>query len=226
MASLSTFLIQAALTAHDTVLVKPILPARGVFEQISAIASAIIMVALLVFVVVAVPVAWHFRKMYRKVNHMLDRIQGDITPLMHHVSSIADNVNFVTTSIRTDVQKVNATIASANERVLEAVKAAENRLNEFNALLSVVQDEAEQVFVSTAATVRGVRGGAEAFRRRGMDLAEDELDAAALADEIELMESEEEDDGHDGSSEPSEETFSAAPRVGPRAVGQRRRRGV
>jgi uncharacterized protein YoxC len=226
MVSLGTFLLQA-VAPHDTMIVKQVLPARGIFEQITAVASAIITLAFLALLIVALPMAWHLRKMYRKVNHLLDRIQGDIAPLMHHVSAIADNVHFVTTSIRTDVQKVNATIASANERVQAAVALAESRLNEFNALLSVVQEEAEHVFVSTASAVRGVRGGADAFRRRGMDLASEELDAAGLADEIEnRLESEEEDDGHDGSSEPSAETFSAAPRIGPRAVGQRRRRGV
>ena len=222
--------MQAAAATHDTLLVKPVLPAHGVFEQITTIASAIITLALLVLVVVAVPVAWHFRKVYRKVSHLLDRMQGDITPIMHHLSVITDNVNFVTTSIRTDVQKVNATIVAANERVQHAVALTEERLNEFNALLAVVQDEAEQVFVSTASAVRGVRGGAAAFRRRGMDLASDELDPAVLADAIESqLESEEEDDGHDGSSQPSAEPaaggFTAVPRVRPRARHPRSGRG-
>jgi uncharacterized protein YoxC len=224
MVSLGTFLLQA-VAPHDTMIVKQVLPARGIFEQITAVASAIITLAFLALLIVAMPMAWHLRKMYRKVNHLLDRIQGDIAPLMHHVSAIADNVHFVTTSIRTDVQKVNATIASANERVQAAVALAESRLNEFNALLSVVQEEAEHVFVSTASAVRGVRGGADAFRRRGMDLASEELDAAsasALADDIEhRLGSEEEDDGHDGSSEPSAETSPAAPRVRPRVRSAR-----
>jgi uncharacterized protein YoxC len=223
MASLGTFLIQVVTAPHDTMIVKQVLPARGIFEQITAVASAIITVAILVLLVVALPVAWHLRKAYRKASHLLDRIQGDISPIMHNLTAITDNVNFITTSIRVDVQKVNATIATANERVQHAVSVTEDRLNEFNALLSVVQEEAEQVFVSTAAAVRGVRGGAEAFRRRGMDLASEELDAAALADDIEnRLESEEEDDGHDGSSEPSTQAFSATPRVRPRARSARR----
>src|ERR1043166_614158 len=141
MASLGTFLIQAVTAAHDTMIVKPVLPARGIFEQIAAIASAVITVAILILLVVALPVAWHLRKIYRKASHLLDRIQGDISPIMHNLSAIADNMNFVTSSVRADVQKVNATIATANERVQHAVATAEDRLNEFNALLSVVQEE-------------------------------------------------------------------------------------
>ena len=72
-------------------------------------------------------------------------------------------------------------------------------MNEFNALLAVVQEEAEDLFVSTASTVRGVRRGAAAFRDRGgMDLASDELDAADPADELDILE---EDDGYDSSTE-------------------------
>ena len=32
------------------------------------------------------------------------------TPIMRHASSITDNVNYITTSLRTDVREVNATI--------------------------------------------------------------------------------------------------------------------
>jgi hypothetical protein len=80
--------------------------------------------------------------------------------LTRHASNIADNLDYLTTSIRNDVQQVNATIASANRRLHQAVELTETRLNEFNALLQVVQQEAEQAFVSTAAAVRGVRTGA------------------------------------------------------------------
>lgn len=233
MASFGTFLMQVAAAQHDTLIMKQVLPARGIFETITAIASAIITVAFLALLIVAFPVMWHLRKMNRKINHLLDRVHGDISPLMHHLNAIADNVNFVTASIRADMQKVNATIATANERVQQAVSVTEDRLHEFNALLAVVQDEAEQVFVSTASAVRGVRGGAAAFasgRRGGMDLASEELDAAALADEIEnRLESEEEDDGDDGSSEPSAQAFSAresTPRVRPRSRSTRRGGGT
>ncbi len=227
LAPIGALLVQAAATTRDTLIMKQVLADRGVFEQITAIASTLITLALLVLVVVAVPVAWNFRKTYKKVNHLLDRIYGDITPIMRHASSISDNIDFVTTSIRTDVQKVNATINTANERVQRALLQAEHRLNEFNALLSVVQGEAEGVFLSTASTVRGVRRGAAALHeRRGTDLASDELDTDDLDEEIELatndIEIQEEGDGHDSDAEPTAQALPAAPRVRPRSRNRRR----
>jgi hypothetical protein len=39
----------------------------------------------------------------------------------------------------------------------------EERIEEFNALMEVVQGEAEDIFLGTASTVRGVREGARAI---------------------------------------------------------------
>jgi uncharacterized protein YoxC len=221
---------QSFPAVHDTVYMKQVAVDHGFLDQVSTVASAVITVALMVLTVVAVPVAWNFRKTYKKVNHLLDRIYGDVTPIMRHASSITDNINFITTSLRTDVQRVNATIHSANERVQHAVALTEDRLNEFNALLAVIQEEAEQVFLTTASTVRGVRTGAAAFRERGgMDLASDELDPAEVAEAIERqldgqleLDSEEQPDGDDGYPESTAQTVSATPRVRPRARHERR----
>jgi uncharacterized protein YoxC len=124
------------------------------------VASGVLTLTILTLTIFLAPAAWSFWRTFRKVRELLDRVYADITPLTRHASNIADNLDYITTSIRTDVQQVNATIASANRRLHQAAELTETRLNEFNALLQVVQQEAEQAFVSTAAAVRGVRTGA------------------------------------------------------------------
>jgi uncharacterized protein YoxC len=201
---------------------------RGVLDTIGALASVATTVSLMVLALFAVHVLWNYRKTYTKVNSLIDRLQGDLAPLIRHATSIADNVDFVTTSIRTDVQKVNDTIDTANDRVQHALLTAERRLNEFNALLAVVQAEAEGVFVSTASTVRGVRRGAATFGApSGTDLASDELDAAELAEDLELEGDdleiqEEEENGDDRNPESAAQALPAAPRVRPRTRNRRR----
>jgi uncharacterized protein YoxC len=205
---------------------------RGVLDTIAALASVATTLSLMVLALAAVHVLWNYRKTYAKVNSLVDRVHGDLTPLIRHANTIADNVNFLTTSIRSDIQKVNNTIDSANERVERALSVAERRLNEFNALLAVVQAEAEGVFVSTASTVRGVRRGAASFgARSGTDLASDELDAAELAEDLELesldglegddLEIQEKDDGDDRDPESTAQALPAAPRLRPRARSRR-----
>lgn len=218
-------LLQVAAAGHDTLLMKQVVPERGLLDQITAICGVITTVALTVFCIVAVPAAWRFRGTYKKVNKLLEKIEGDIAPIVRHGAAIADNVHYITTTIRTDVQRINATVVSANERVHQAVEVTEDRLNEFNALMKVVQSEAEHLFVSTASTVRGIRTGTAAFQGGvGMDFASDELGPDDLAEEIERqLDSEEVGDGYDGDAESAAEALSAAPRIRPRARGQRRR---
>ena len=93
------------------------------------------------------------------LSRMLDKIYGDINPLMRHASAIADNVDYISTSLRVDIQKVSQTVAAVNQRLQQAASAAEDRINQLNALLEVVQEEAESAFVTTASTIRGVQTG-------------------------------------------------------------------
>jgi uncharacterized protein YoxC len=192
----------------DTLLMRQVGQERGWFETVTSIASALMSVALLVLTAALVPAAWNFRKSYAKVSDLLDRVYGDINPLMRHASAIADNVNYITTSVRTDVQQVNATIAAANQRLQQAVAITEQRLNEFNALLEVVQHEAETMFVATASTVRGVRTGAAALHH------EDDVEYPLRGG---LTPSEELEDGYDDSDAP--EAGTTRPRVRPRGRG-------
>jgi uncharacterized protein YoxC len=154
------WLAQQAAALPDTLVMKTVAAERGWFETVTGIASGIMSITLVALTIVLAPAAWSFWKTFRKARALLDRVYGDINPLTQHANSVADNLDYITTSIRNDVQQVNATIASANRRLHQAVAQTETRLNEFNALLQVAQQEAEQAFVSTAAVVRGVRTGA------------------------------------------------------------------
>ncbi|MEO7457240.1 MAG: DUF948 domain-containing protein [Gemmatimonadaceae bacterium] len=199
-------LLQAA--HPDTVLMRQVGQDPGWFEKATAIAGGLMTVAILVLTVALVPAAWNFRKSYKKISELLDRVYGDVNPIMRQASSIADNVNYITTSVRADVQQVNATVAAANQRLQQAVAMTEQRLNEFNALLEVVQQEAESMFVATASTVRGVRTGAASLHNEGDE------EAAPLAS---LLSSQELDDGYDDPD--ATEAGPTRPRVRPRRRG-------
>lgn len=195
----------------------PHLPMPITLAQISALATTVIALALAILAVVAIPALWRFRRTYRKADQLLERIYSDITPIMHNVNVISENVNYVTTSIREDIRKVNDTIDDANTRIKDALDATEQRVRELKALLTVAQEEVEDLFVDTASTVRGIRRGAEAFRARGgMEFASVEPDPAGEADELGLLE---EGDGDDSSSEST--PHAPAPRVRPRSPRRR-----
>ncbi len=152
-------MLQAARAFPDTIYTKQIVAEPGLWNKITSVAGGVMTITVIVLTVALVPAAWNFRKSYKKVSDMLDKIYGDINPLMRHASGIADNVDYISTAIRVDIQQVSQTIAAVNQRLQQAASAAENRMNELNALLDVVQEEAESAFVATASTIRGVKTG-------------------------------------------------------------------
>jgi uncharacterized protein YoxC len=203
-------LLQAGSVLPDTIITKQVAVEQGAFAKVASVAQGLMSIAILVLTVVLVPAAWNFRSSYKRVNELIDRFYGDIGPLVRNANAIADNVNYITTAIRVDVQQFNQTVALANERLTSAVKTAERRLSELDALMRVVQREAEDAFVSTASTLRGVRAGATTLR----DQVEDGTiaDAEEFEDDDALQERGE-TNGDDGETE---NEWHERPRVRPR----------
>jgi len=222
------WLLQRSAALPDTIFTKQIAAVPSTFDRVTGIASGVLTIAICIFVIAAVPAAWNFRKSYRRINHLLERIYGDVNPIMRHASSVADNINYITTSIRTDVHQINATIASANERLQQAVQMTERRLSDFNALLQVVQEEAEQMFVSTASAVRGVRTSASALSEPGngtnFATGEEDDDVDQLELDTEIDTEEEMTDGYHSDAAPAEDDV-ARPRLRSQRHRGRHRRG-
>jgi uncharacterized protein YoxC len=159
MTHVTALLIQTAHVLPDTLVTKQVPAVVGTFEKITSVASGLMTIALLVLAVGLVPAAWNFRKTYKKVNELLDRVYGDVAPLVRSASIVTEDAREIVAIVKGDVRQVQQTVAAANARLLKAVKEAEARLDEFNALIEVVQDEAESAFVNTASAVHGVRTG-------------------------------------------------------------------
>jgi hypothetical protein len=117
-----------------------------------------------------------------KVRGMAKRFRGDLAPVRKHLEAAAANVEYVSLAVRQDVEAVSKTVKSTSDRVQHAADAAAKRLAELNALMDVVQAEAEDIFIRTASAVRGVQAGAGAFarmQRRDGAMDDDTVDDAA-----------------------------------------------
>ena len=220
-----------AAAIRDTIVTIQVPVAAGWFATLSGILHALMTLAVLVLTVALVPAAWNFRKTYRKVNQLLDRVYADVAPIVRHAHTVADNVDYLSTTVRGDVQRVHRTVTLANDRLLEALDAAERRVRNFQALLDVAQQEAEGAFVSTAATWRGVRRGASALREELEEEEEEEeeeldgdldigLRAAARVRPTEAEANEELSDDDIDALDEIESDGRPRPRIRPRA-GQR-----
>jgi hypothetical protein len=148
------------LTPGDTVTV---IAARGALETAAAISVIVVGVFFLLLVPMLLLVAMELRKVNRTVRDLGERGLRRADPLLTTGKGIAENLEFVSAAVRTDVERLSGLVNSLSERLETASQRVEQRVAEFNALMEVVQSEAEDLFVSTASTVRGVRAGARAL---------------------------------------------------------------
>jgi hypothetical protein len=174
-----TLLAQAA---PDTVLVAPVATDgwRLWVDTLSGVAQIVIALALLLFGAGAIVAALAARRAYRKALRQMEKLRLDLDPLLRGANTVGENVARISATAREEAERVQRGLIAAQERAEAAAAAAERRVGEFNALLDVVQEEAEELFIGTAATLRGARAGAVAFQRGA---AEDEPTDDEVSDE-------------------------------------------
>ena len=135
--------------------------------QVIAVAAVVIALAMVALVAIGVTFGLRLQKSEAAMTASLVGLRSQIAPLIENAIAVSENLKYISGSLRGDVRRIASTVASTNERVHQAVSATEHRLKEFQALLSVVQDEAVDLFVATASTVEGVRRGAASLPAPG-----------------------------------------------------------
>ena len=142
--SVSVFPLQQAVasTAPNTLQV-----AAEVSTVVIGVISVMLLVVILLFLV--------------QLRKLLRSLQQHVQPVTDRARVAAENVEYITALVRQDVQKVRTSVSGLSDRLGKASERMEERVEEFNALMDVVQDEAESVLLETAAIVRGVRAGAQ-----------------------------------------------------------------
>jgi methyl-accepting chemotaxis protein len=165
--------MMSILNPMDVVSHAPLLliqvPVQSSFERwvdvIADVATIVIAVAIIVVGFVAIYGAL-------KVRGMIRRIRGDFDPAIRNLTAVSEQAKAISGTLRKNVEELSGTVSQTNDKVRRATEAVEARLGELNALVGVMQGEAEELFVRTASAVRGVQVGAGALagrRRRGAD---------------------------------------------------------
>ena len=151
----------AALQAADTVVM---LQARDGLATAAAIANVALATVFALILVALVVLLFQLRRIHGTVRELTGRLERRLDPIIDRSREVAANVEFITGALRTDVQRVSDSVRSLADRLQGASDRIEKRVEEFNALMEVVQSESEDIFISSAAAVRGVRAGTRALR--------------------------------------------------------------
>ena len=137
--------------------------ARSTLDVVSDVAVIVLALSLAATFVALLLFLRRLAQLERRVVGAARETVARAGPLMDRGGDIADNVEFITRALRTDVERLNASVKALNDRLGQASDRMEERIEAFNALMEVVQSEAEAIFIDTASTVRGVREGARSL---------------------------------------------------------------
>jgi uncharacterized protein YoxC len=163
-------------SAPDTVAV---LAAQGLLPTVEAISMIVLGVAILAVLTALLLVLLQLRKASHTLTTLAGKVEKEATPVLDRARSVAENVEFITMAVRTDVEKITASVAGLNDRLREASNRMEERIQDFNALVDVLQGEAEEMALDTAAAVRGVRAGTRNLAGESQDRPPREMPAAS-----------------------------------------------
>jgi len=152
--------VQTLASPPDTVALAIPPSLLSTAEAVSTILLTLAVVGVLLAII---GVFREMRTLTRAVKDAAARVEKDAGPVMERARSVAENVDFITFAVRTDVQKLNDSVARLNDRLRQASDRMEERIQDFTALVEVLQAEAEELALDTAAAVRGVRTGTQAL---------------------------------------------------------------
>lgn len=138
----------------DTVFTVPL---RDGFDVVVAVAAGLIGATFLAVLLTFLFLLVLTRKLVQGFESARKRVAED--PAVEHLRKTAGNVEEISSSLKDEVGRLRASVSLLSDRLEQASDRMEERIDEFNALMEVVQAEAEEVFVDTASTARGVRKG-------------------------------------------------------------------
>lgn len=149
------------LQTADTVVMLHARDALGTTALVTSI------VVLAMFLAVLVVFVFELRKVHVTLKRFSGHFQERLDPILERGLEVTANMESISSAVRVDVQRVSKSVRSLSDRLQNASDQMEGRAQEFNALMKVVQEEAEDVFIGSAAAARGVREGTRVFRGPG-----------------------------------------------------------
>ena len=208
---MTIFLLQAQ-AVRDTMFVVQQKPGwQHWVEALAAVAQIVLAIALLAVGIGLLVAALKVKALMKKLEEQGQKLRVDLAPAIRNVTTVTENATAVSRTVRGDVDRLSASVTAATEKLKDAAEVAEQRVGEFNALIGVVQEEAEQLFIGGAATIRGVRAGHETFRR----FRSGELEYLGEV----TVEEDAEPDGYDDDGDEGEDDIEVEFRRGPRDGG-------
>jgi hypothetical protein len=147
------FALQTPALADTVVTV----PARDIVDLLFALAAGGIAATFFAILLLLLVVLVQTRRGIKAVEQARAKFAAD--PGIQSLRRIAENAEAMSQTAREEFENVREGVTRLTDRLDQASELLESRIDDFNALLEVVQGEAEGAFIDGAATARGLRAG-------------------------------------------------------------------
>lgn len=119
----------------------------------------VIALAILIGLFYAITLLRRVREPLGQVSRTVGELNDRLQPVLANVEQASESARKVAERLRDDADEVGRALRHAGESTERMVELVEDRVVEIAALLEVVQEEAEETFLSTASLLRGLRRG-------------------------------------------------------------------
>jgi hypothetical protein len=134
------------------------------------VAVAAISLAIMAGVLVISAFAWLIwfsrlhRSMWGRLEHLVDWMDEEARPTLELARTILEDAAHVSTVLKKETQEFAGTAETIRKGLLRVRDSAEERLQDLDTLLEVVQEEVEDTMLDVASALRTTRRGTKIFR--------------------------------------------------------------
>lgn len=119
----------------------------------------VVAVAIFVALLYAIVLLRRARTPLERATDALAELQARLRPVVENIEVASEHAQRIASRLGTDADEMGRALRHASDSTTRMVELVEDRVAEVAALLEVVQEEAEETFLSTASLLRGLRRG-------------------------------------------------------------------
>ncbi len=148
--------LQAGLTP-DTVVALMVPPEPSAFDYASGVLQILVLIVGFFALGAMALLAITLRKSVVALQSTVDRLTTDIRPLLMQATRLTEDAHDIVKTVRREVDRLSDATGQVSERLLDVSDLAAQRIDDVNALLTVLQDQVQDTALSAVAAVRGLR---------------------------------------------------------------------
>lgn len=133
-------------------------------EAVSAISLAVIAIFAVAAALAFMLLVRDLRRSVPDLRRIIDQLSQDGRPILSSLRALIDDAGKAVSVVRSEIDGVANTSKGLRKRVERAAESVEDRLQDLDALLDVVQEEVEDVALDIAAAMRTTRRGGKLVR--------------------------------------------------------------